>query len=378
MTKHGLGKLPIDQFFHRHWQKRPLLARDALPQFADLVRRKVLFDLAARDDLESRLVRHDRGKWRVSHGPFTRRELAGLPASGWTLLVQGIDRVLPAAHDLLDWFRFIPRARLDDVMVSYAPPGGGVGPHFDSYDVFLLQVQGVRRWRVSAQRDLSLVAGAPLRILRRFRATREWVVRPGDLLYLPPRYAHDGVAVTNCITCSIGFRAPGAQELGMRFLEFLQEQLELPGTYKDPDLRRQRHSAELGDAMVRRLRRLLDGLDWSDADVERFLGCYLSEPKANVVFVRPPRPLARAGFSRRAARDGVRLALPTRMLFRNGVFFINGEACAAPRGATRTLRRLADEGRLLPGEIGGREAGRWLYRWYCTGYLQLETRQNKR
>jgi 50S ribosomal protein L16 3-hydroxylase len=263
-------------------------------------------------------------------------------------------------------------------MVSYAPPDGGVGPHFDSYDVFLLQLQGARRWRISAQRDLSLVEGAPLRILRHFRAAREWVVRAGDLLYLPPRYAHDGVAVTDCVTCSVGFRAPGAQELGVKFLEFLQERVNLSGIYADPDLRSQRHPAELGDAMVIKLRRLLDQLHWSEAEVERFLGCYLSEPKANVVFDRPLRPLAASEFVHRAAHHGVRLALPTRMLFRKGTIFINGEACPAPRPAAHTLRRLADEGRLLPGETVDRVSKRWLYPWYRAGYLQLANRRNRR
>ncbi len=373
MTKNRLGNLSVEQFLRLHWQKRPLLVRDALPQCAGLVQRELLFDLALRDDLESRLVLRDGGRWRVRYGPFTRREFGRLPASGWTLLVQGIDRVLPAARDLLQRFSFIPRARLDDVMVSYAPPGGGVGPHFDSYDVFLLQLQGARRWRVSSQRDLSLIEGAPLRILRRFRASREWVAHPGDLLYLPPRYAHDGIAVTDSVTCSIGFRAPGAQELGTRFLEFVQEQLRLTGIYEDPGLRRQRHPAHLGDAMVKKLRGLLDEVRWSPADVERFLGCYLSEPAANVVFVRPRRPLAPAAFARRAARDGVRLALPTRMLFRDGVFFINGEACPARPRAARTLRRLADQGWLPPGRTSDQESARWLYHWYRAGYLVLPT-----
>ncbi len=373
MAKNRLGSLPVDQFLRRHWQKRPLLVRDALPQCAGLVRPKMLFALAARDDLESRLVQRDRKSWRVRHGPFTHRELGRLPASGWTLLVQGVDRVLPAARELLERFRFVPHARLDDVMVSYAPPGGGVGPHFDSYDVFLLQLQGARRWRVSPQRDLSLVKNAPLRILRRFRASQEWLVHPGDLLYLPPRYAHDGIAITECVTCSIGFRAPGAQELGTSFLDFLQERLKLNGIYEDPDLRPQRHPAQIGDAMAGKLGRLLEGVRWSKADVERFLGCYLTEPKPNVVFPRPRRPLGPAAFERHAARDGVRLALPTRMLFRHGVFFINGEACPARARAAPALRRLADEGRLPPGQTRGRESARWLYQWYRAGYLELLT-----
>lgn len=371
MTRNRLGGLTVEQFLRRHWQRRPLLARAALPQFAGLVRRELLFDLAARDDLDSRLVVHDRERWRVRHGPFTRRELGRLPASRWTLLVQGVDRVLPAARELLQHFSFIPWARFDDFMVSYAPSGGGVGPHFDSYDVFLLQLQGERRWRVSPQRDLSLVEDAPLRILRRFRPSNEWVLHPGDLLYLPPRYAHDGIAVTACITCSIGFRAPGAQEIGTRFLDYLQDQLQLDGLYEDRGLRRQRHPAQLGDAMAGKLKGLLGKVRWSAADVERFLGCYLSEPHANVVFSRPRRPLSLDAFSRRAVRQGVHLALPTRMLFRHGVFFINGEACPARPRAARTLRRLADQRRLPPGAAGDRESAPLLYDWYRAGYIEL-------
>ena len=369
MAKVRLGGLSFDQFLRRHWQKKPLLARGALPQHGDFLNRDRLFALSARDDLESRLVLRSGRRWRVRYGPFTARELARLPGNGWTLLVQGIDRVLPAAAELLHGFTFLPHARIDDVMASYAPPGGGVGPHFDSYDVFLLQVQGVRRWRVSRQRDLSLTEGAPLRILRRFRASDEWLLHPGDMLYLPPRYAHDGTAVTECITCSIGFRAPQAQELATGFLEFLQEELRLEGIYRDPGLRRPRHPALLDDVMMEKLKRMLGKIRWSGADLERFLGCYLTEPRPSVVFSRPRRPLAPGAFARRAAREGLRLALPTRMLFRRGVFFINGEACAAHPRAGRTLRQLADRRLLPPATAIDRESSRWLYQWYRAGYL---------
>jgi 50S ribosomal protein L16 3-hydroxylase len=371
MTKDRLGGLSFDPFLRRHWQKKPLLARAALPQCAGLVKRDQLFALAARDDIESRLVLRSGRRWDVRHGPFTARELGRLPATGWTLLVQGIDRVLPAASELLQRFTFLPHARLDDVMASYAPPGGGVGPHFDSYDVFLLQVQGVRRWRVSRQRDLSLAEGAPLRILRRFRASAEWFLHPGDMLYLPPRYAHEGTAVSECVTCSIGFRAPQAQELGTRFLEFLQEELHLEGIYRDPGLRRPRHPALLDDVMTGKLKRMLGRIRWSAGDVERFLGCYLTEPKPNVVFSRPRRPAAPAAFARRTARGGVRLAPATRMLFRHGAFFINGESCAAHPRAGRTLRQLADHRLLPPATAIDRESAHWLYRWYRAGYLEL-------
>src|SRR5581483_11261207 len=167
--------------------------------------------------------------FRVTHGPFARREIARLPRTSWTLLVQGVDRELPAAAELLRELSFIPYARLDDVMVSYAAPRGGVGPHFDSYDVFLVQTRGVRRWRLARPREFDLDPRAPLRIIRSFEAEEEHVAEPGDVLYVPPRWAHDGIALDECVTCSVGFRAPNAQELGGRFLEFLQDELALDG-----------------------------------------------------------------------------------------------------------------------------------------------------
>ncbi|MBI2295863.1 MAG: cupin domain-containing protein [Betaproteobacteria bacterium] len=371
MTKLRLAGLSADDFLRRYWQKRPLLARRALPQWAGIVQRDTLFELAARDDLESRLVLRSSSRWQVRQGPFSRRELVRLPRSGWTLLVQGVDHALPAAQALLQEFAFIPYARLDDVMVSYAPPGGGVGPHFDSYDVFLLQLAGARRWRISRQRDLSLIDDAPLRILRRFRATREWVLQPGDLLYLPPRCAHDGVALTEGITCSIGFRAPDARELGARFLEHLQDRLQLAGIYEDPELRPQRHPARIGDGMARKAKRMLRQIQWNGADVERFLGCYLSEPKPPVVFARPARPLTARAFAARAARRGLRTALPTRMLFRGSTLFMNGEACPVGAPAARLLTRLADRRRLPPTVRTDRESAHWLYQWYRAGYIRL-------
>jgi 50S ribosomal protein L16 3-hydroxylase len=357
------------EFLRRHWQKKPMLARGALPDCAGLLRRETLFELAAREDLESRLVSHSGDRWRVSHGPFTARQLSRLPRSGWTLLVQGVDRALAAVQELSRQFAFIPYARLDDVMVSYAPSGGGVGPHFDSYDVFLLQGSGARRWRVSRQRDLSLVDDAPLRILRRFRPSREWLLHSGDLLYLPPRWAHDGQAVEACITYSIGFRAPRAQELGQRFLEFLQDRIRLEGMYSDPGLKPQRRPARLPDDMLRNARRTLERIRWGDAHSVQFLGCYLSEPKDPVVFARPHRPLPERAFGAQAARRGVRLVPQTRMLFRGNTLFINGEAHPAGASAARLLSRLADRRSLPPLRRADRESVGLLYRWYRAGYV---------
>ena len=374
MTKTALGGLTAAEFLHRHWQKKPLLARNALPGCAGLVQRETLFELAARDDLESRLVMRRGRRWSVKYGPFDRRRtLERLPRSGWTLLVQAVNHALPAARKLLDEFSFIPYARLDDLMVSYAPPGGGVGPHFDNYDVFLVQGAGQRRWRVSRQRDLELIPGAPLRILRRFRPVHEWLLQAGDLLYLPPRSAHDGVAVGgDCITYSIGFRAPDAQETGARFLEYLQDHLQLTGIYEDPELEPRRRPARIGDDMVRKVRSLLGRVRWNDRDIARFLGCYLTEPKAHVLFSRPRRSVSGRVFVARAAHSGVQLAAPTRMLYCDGAVFINGEACAASGPGARLLSRLADRRSLPPLRRPDRKSAQRLYEWYRAGYIVLQ------
>jgi len=371
MKKSFLAGLSDAEFLRRHWQKKPLLARNALRSHAGAITRDRLFELAARDGVESRIVTRTRARWHVRHGPFKPGDLRHLPSAGWTLLVQGADLALPQAARLLAEFAFIPYARLDDVMVSYAAPGGGVGPHFDSYDVFLVQGEGERRWRVSAQRDLDLVADAPLRILKDFRPEHEWTLAPGDVLYLPPRYAHDGVALGECVTYSVGFRAPAAQEVGSRFLDFLHDRLALKGQDADPDLEPTRRPALIPADMLKRTAQVLEGLRWSAADVADFAGRYLTEPKPNVVFERPRRPLSQPEFSRRVRRDGVRLALASRMLFRGRRIFMNGEASTPGAAAARTAAQLADARELRPPLTLPVEARALLYAWYRAGYIEL-------
>ncbi|MGE5524203.1 MAG: cupin domain-containing protein [Rhodospirillaceae bacterium] len=361
----------------RHWQKKPLLVRGALPEYADLVDPSALQRLAQRDDVVSRLVMRVGERWQVLHGPFTRAQLRRLPARGWSLLVQGVDHVLPRAGALLREFGFLPYARLDDVMVSYAPPGGGVGPHFDSYDVFLLQRAGERRWRTSAQRDLALVPDAPLRILQRFRPQREWTVRPGDLLYLPPHHAHDGVAVSDCITISVGFRAPSAAEVIGRFLDHLQDTVSAEGIYADPELEPARHPAKIGDDMLRKFARMLAAIRWTDRDVGEFAGRYLTEPKQHVVFARPAQPMTRSAFGRAVSRHGVRLALNTAMLFHGTVFFINGDSHRVSATSARLLRRLADRRLLQPPLTCDTECLELLHEWYRAGYLHPDANPEK-
>lgn len=363
-----LNGLTPAQFLQRHWQKKPLLARAALPQFATLLGRRELIELAQCAEAESRLVIRDGRRWRLRHGPFSRRDFSALPARNWTLLVQGVNHLLPQAQDLLERFAFIPHARLDDLMVSYAPPGGGVGPHFDSYDVFLLQGEGRRHWRISSQRDLALIDNAPLKILRYFHATREWTLSAGDMLYLPPRCAHDGVAIEECITYSIGFRAPSAQDLCAHFLDFLQDRLDIPGIYADPDLKPTQNPGRIDGSMARRLLQMLGRLRWTREDLLQFIGEDLSTPKPHVLFTPPRRPLSVTAFSRRVTAAGLHLAPQTLLLYDDRAFYINGERCIAPAAARARLSRLADRKRLPPSPLPA-AAAELLHEWYRSGYL---------
>jgi 50S ribosomal protein L16 3-hydroxylase len=368
---HLLGGLTPRIFLQRHWQKRPLLIRRALPGFSGLLSREQLIGLARRDDVRARVVIKSGRSWQSHEGPFDRSFLRGLPARNWSLLVHDIDHFLPAARALLDRFDFIGRARLDDLMVSFAAPGGGVGPHVDSYDVFLLQGPGRRRWRVSHQHDLALVENAPLKLLRRFRAEQEWVLDAGDMLYLPPGWAHHGVALENCTTYSIGFRAPAWHDLAIDFLRHLEDQVALQGMYRDATLAPTRQPARIASQMVRKVGEQLARMQWSKGEVTRFLGRHLTEPRAHVVFQRASAHLSRSAFLNRAQREGVRLDLRTQMLYAGGLFFINGESALVTGRARDSMRELADRRRLARVDSSQRGLATLLHEWYLAGYLQL-------
>lgn len=367
-----LGGLTPAAFLAEYWHKRPLLIRQAVPDLQDLPSRDRLFELAASDDVESRLIARTRSNWQVDHGPFP--ELPSPRRKNWTLLVQGVNLHDDATDALLRRFRFLPDARLDDVMISYATDGGGVGPHFDSYDVFLLQTHGRRLWRIGAQSDLSLVENAPLKILRRFAPEQEFVLEPGDMLYLPPNHAHEGVALGECATCSIGFRAPSYQELGEAFLQFMAETIDLPGRYADPDLAPTRHPAQIGKAMLARVTQELDKVRFTGADVSEFLGRYLSEPKPTVFFAAPDRPLPYGRFVQRAARVGVVLSSKSRMLYAGNVLFLNGESYQMGSRDRTLLKCFADRRSLDATEVAAAstDVKEALHQWHANGWLLLD------
>ncbi|MDP2787594.1 MAG: cupin domain-containing protein [Pseudomonadota bacterium] len=364
-----LGGMSVEKFLAEHWHKKPLLVRQALPNFGAWLDRESLSELACQDNSEGRLVQFKRGQCQLEYGPFEPEELQALPKKNWSLLVSGVNHLMPRADWLLHRFDFIPAARLDDLMVSFAPPGGGVGPHFDSYDVFLIQGQGRRRWEISAQDDLTIVEGAPLRILKEFRVDQTWEVGPGDMLYLPPQLAHNGVALTDCMTWSIGFRAPKAEEIVGQFLTYLQDKLELPGIYADPDLKPSKHVAEIPGAMLDWADKTIRAAArWDKAEIADFLGRYLSEPKSHVFFDPPARPKTLATFTKALRKHGVALDARSQMLFRSDAFFMNGERAEAAPALCPTLRDLADKRHLPPGEYA-EEIVALLHLWYLAGYL---------
>lgn len=375
-----LGGLSPVRFMREYWQKKPLLIRQALAVPDLPLTRDEVFALAARDDIECRVISRRANRWRVQQGPFDARDLPSTAARDWTLLVQGVDLYHDAAAALLERFRFIPDARLDDLMVSYATDRGGVGAHVDSYDVFLLQLHGRRRWRISTQRDLTLRDDVPLKLLRHFAPEEEWLLEPGDMLYLPPHVAHDGVAEGECMTASIGFRAPRADEIAGQFFFDLAErsadQAALTALrYRDPGRQATATPAALPDDMIDTVADWLGRVRWSRQDVAGFLGRYLSEPKQHVVFDAPARCVGLPTFVKRLHERGMRLDARTRLLYVRGKFFINGEPFTVPAGARALVRRLADRRALYGGDFvtlsHESPIAALLHEWYLAGWAQL-------
>jgi 50S ribosomal protein L16 3-hydroxylase len=341
-----LGHISPQTFMKRYWQKKPLLIRQAIPNFKPLLDRAALFDLACGDDTECRLITQksaEKARWEFKSGPFTRRTLPALKTPDWTLLVQGVDLHDDAVRALMNQFRFIPDARLDDVMISYATRGGGVGPHFDSYDVFLLQAQGRRQWQISAQRDLTLQDHVPMKILANFQPNQTFVLEPGDMLYLPPRYAHDGVALDECMTYSIGFRSAKEGELAGELLQRLADDAldeAGAGLYHDASQPAVATPAEIPPAMLKFAQTALQKALADPTVLKRVLGEYLSEPKADVWFdeatVSSPRGAA--------SKTGLRLDRRTKMLLDDQHVFINGESFKASGRDAALLKQFANEG----------------------------------
>ena len=362
-----LGGLTASQFMRKHWQKKPLLVRQAIPGFKAPIPRARLLAMAGEEGVESRLIQQlDGDNWKLSHGPLSRRSLPALTKPGWSVLVQGVDMHDDKAHELLQQFRFVPEARLDDLMISFATDKGGVGPHFDSYDVFLLQAHGKRRWRIGRQKDLSLQEDKPLKILANFEPEEEFVLEPGDMLYLPPKWAHDGVAEGECMTYSIGFRSPDRSELGRELLLRMSDEPdepESPVIYKDPKQEAVSNPGEIPAGMYDFAREALQKAMAEPLALERALGEYLTEPKANVWFEHGD---ANGMF------ESVVLDRRTRMMYDAKHIFINGESYLAGGRDATLMRKLADTRALSRKDLAtaSDDALELLSSWFDDGWVR--------
>lgn len=276
------GGMSADIFLREYWQKKPLLIRQAFPDYQSPITPDELAGLSLEEEVESRLVlEHGTTPWELRRGPFNESDYQSLPERDWTLLVQAVDQFVPEVAELLSAFHFLPSWRLDDVMISYAVPGGSVGPHYDSYDVFLLQVEGHRRWKIGQQCDINspLLEHDDLRILQNFEQQDEWLLGPGDMLYLPPGLAHYGIAEDNCMTFSVGFRAPSHNEILSHFTDFVGQYLSDDQRYRDAEMTRPADPALIDTHTVERLQKIVQELANDPEALGTWFGRFMTEPR---------------------------------------------------------------------------------------------------
>ncbi len=302
-SKQFLG-MSAAEFLRDYWQQRPLLIRKAFPDFSSPLSQDDLGGLACEDYALSRLIVQDplQDQWSVRSGPFSEADFAALPKSHWTLLVQDVDKWDPDVARLLGHFNFLPSWRVDDVMVSYAEDGGSVGAHVDQYDVFLLQGQGVRRWQISNDADASKAFrdDVELKLLREFKPTHEWLLEPGDMLYLPPGIAHHGVAVGECLTFSIGMRAPAVAEMITDFAGFLAERMSEELRYTDAGIAPAMLAGEIDELALEKIELTLrDSLAGDALLLRSWFGSFITRYRAAHEAVPRTKPLGQAEFLRR-------------------------------------------------------------------------------
>ena len=342
---HILGKTSVDDFLKNYWQKKPLLIKNAIPNFVSPITESDLFIIAQNEEAVSRLIEYKQGIWQVKYGPFKKSDLPKKTNIPWTILVQNINHYFPFAESFLNLFKFIPYARLDDLMISYATKKGSVGPHFDSYDVFLFQAQGAREWKISDQKKFTLDKQSSIKIITNFKSKNSWVLKPGDMLYLPPNIGHWGISQSDdCVTYSIGFRAPGTFEIQSKFLDFIQDHLITNENeiYKDPNLTPQKNPAEISSNMTKAMRNIVDRLRWDKSSINHFIGQLLSEPIENSIF-ETRKPLSLKAFEKSIVHKTLRLNSKTRMLFIKNNFYVNGEFIKIDKKYTSFLKQLAND-----------------------------------
>lgn len=343
-------------FLRDYWQKKPLLIRKPWQAWSNPIEPDELAGLACESEVESRLVTYSPDEWELEHGPLRETRFGQLGKKPWTLLVQAVDHHVPAVAALLEAFRFVPNWRIDDVMVSYATEGGGVGPHFDQYDVFLVQGLGQRRWQVGGLCDhaTELQPSDDLRLLADFQTTEEWILEPGDILYLPPRVAHNGVALgDDCMTYSIGFRAPSRGELIANWAETLVAELQDDDRYTDPDPAAQENPGEISAKAISRLHEMVtERLGDRDA-FARWFGQFSSTPKYPDVDWRPEKAFDPEDVRSCISREAPLLRNPASrfsFILQPGeelLLFVDGHCFGCAEEASSFAERLCAHDRLL-------------------------------
>ena len=340
-----------ETFLRDYWQQKPLLIKNPWREWSNPLAPDELAGLACEDDIESRLIVQQRGQWLLEHGPLAETRFSKLPKKNWTLLVQAVDHYVPEVAELLDAFRFIPNWRIDDVMVSYAADQGGVGAHFDQYDVFLIQGLGQRLWQVGTLCDSTtpLLPHADLRLLQEFTNEQEWLLEPGDILYLPPRYAHNGIAVgDDCMTYSIGFRAPARSELLAHFCDDILADLNDDDRFADP---RRSLSVNPGEIAASDLAQLHQMAIEKLLDIDGFghwFGRFSTTPKYPDHLQAPDQPLTPARLRKHLEQGMPLLRNPSsRLAFiqtQNGTtLFADGEAFLCDTHITPLVEKLCAE-----------------------------------
>ncbi|WP_159991975.1 JmjC domain-containing protein [Pelistega ratti] len=382
-----LGQISPEKFMKEYWQRKPLLIRQAIKNFTLPISIADLKNLAKREDVESRFITRYEGEWKLKKGPIARTP--SMKQNDWTLLVQSVDLHHDTVSEMAQQFRFIPDARFDDVMISLAAKGGGVGPHFDTYDVFLLQGHGQRRWRISQQKDQTLIPGLPCRILENFQVEQEWVLEPGDMLYLPPHCAHDGIAETpDCVTISFGFRTLSMANMVRGILETAADQVSInsglgSGVYSEPAIKgfningyyhdkgapATSHPAELPEQMITKALQAAQKVQLNEALATRFLGCWLTEPNLLSQFEFAEEEINIEDLPENTL---IKTDRKTRLLYRQKQLFINGEAVSIPLNPL--LKKLADNRVITAGEATKKSdeaTFELLHRWIDDGWLVI-------
>ena len=348
-----LGKISQKEFLARYWQKRPLLMKGAIQPFPDLITPEEIAGMSCDERVESRLIVQGPGKnqWKMERGPFKASTFKKLPKKKWTVLVNGVDRFVPSVHAFLDEFSFIPFWRMDDIMISYAVDQGNVGAHVDNFDVFLVQASGKREWLIEDRPvpEDDFIPDLPIRLLKKFKPTHRWVLEPGDILYLPPRFPHHGIAQGDrCMTVSVGCRAPSIGEIINELASNALSQVNESIRYTDPDLKPQAPGAISTDA-VAKIKKAVSETLLSDELIGDWLGRSTTEPYSDVKLQElalkvPPRQIARTVLDGTAItrNEGSRLAFITH----KGTsisFFANGERQELSGKAAELARMLSNK-----------------------------------